>query len=298
MSRDGRDSTTTGVSTVGCPPLGAHVSVAGGLWKAVERARVIGCTAMQIFTQSPGRWEGPALSDTVVKRFREAASAAGLLSTTFVHAPYLINPASGDELLRTRSLALLCEQLERARRLGVAGVVLHPGAHGGDGADAGLERAAETIDEAFGRTPGAPPLLIEITAGQGTALGRSWEEIGRLVEILPSARTGVCWDTAHMWASGYDLVSPEGWEALWDGFWRATGLSVPGLIHLNDTNVALGSHRDRHERIGHGVLTTAAFGRIVRDPRLASIPMVLETPKGPDGSSWDRESLALLRSLC
>ncbi len=296
MSARGR--TNEAMKESGCPPLGAHISIAGGLWKSVQRARAIGCTAMQIFTQSPGRWTGLELTGPAVQRFRDAALEAGLLEVTFVHAPYLINAASGDEVLRKRSLALLRDQLERADRLGIAGVVLHPGAHGGDGADAGLERAIATIGEALDRTPGAPPLLIETTAGQGTALGRSWEEIGRIVRALPAGRTGVCWDTAHLWAAGYDLASPEGWEKAWEGFREMIGLTTPTLIHLNDTNVALGSYRDRHERIGHGVLGPETFRRIVRDPRLASTPMVLETPKGPDGSSWDREALELLRSFC
>jgi len=253
---------------------------------------------MQIFTQSPGRWEGPELTDAAARRFRDAALEAGILATSFVHAPYLINVASGDGTLRRRSLELLADQLERAKRLGVAGVVLHPGAHGGDGAEAGLERAAATILEALERTPGAPTLLIEVTAGQGTTLGRSWNEIGRVLAVLPAGRTGVCWDTAHLWAGGYDLASPEGWETMWAAFGEATGRSTPELVHLNDTNVAMGSGRDRHERIGYGVLGAATFARIVRDPRLESTPMVLETPKGPPGSGWDREALELLRSFC
>ncbi|NIA11272.1 MAG: deoxyribonuclease IV [Nitrospiraceae bacterium] len=280
-----------------CPPLGVHVSAAGGIWKAVERACDLGCTAMQLFTQSPGRWTGPELTDDAITRFRETALATGILGTSFVHAPYLINVASGDEALRRRSLDLLVDQLDRARRLGVAGVVLHPGAHGGDGVDRGLGRAAATIMKALERTPGAPRLLIEVTAGQGTVLGRSWNEIARLLAALPEERCGVCWDTAHLWGAGYDVASREGWERTWAGFQRATGLG-PALVHLNDTNVELGSHRDRHERIGYGALGVATFARIVRDPRLASTPMILETPKGPPNSGWDREALHLLRSFC
>ena len=279
------------------PPLGAHLSIAGGVWKAVERAHELGCTALQIFTQAPGRWEGLPITPDAASRFREAAAEEGLDGVTFAHAPYLINVATADRALLARSTALLEDQLRRARDLGLAGVVLHPGAHGGEGAEVGLERAAAALTGVLGRTAGCPRLLLEVTAGQGTVLCSAWDELGALLSALPAGRTGVCWDTAHLWGSGHDIASAAGWRKTWDGFTAATGCVAPDLVHLNDTNVELGSHRDRHERIGLGRLGERTFARVVRDKRLAQVPMVLETPKGPDEVTWDREALELLREL-
>ncbi len=216
----------------------------------------------------------------------------------FAHAPYLVNPASGDPDLRDRSSELLVDQLERARLLGLAGVVVHPGAHGGDGPEKGLRRAAVALAAVLERAPEGPRLLLEVTAGQGTVLGSSFRELGRLLEELPRDRVGICWDTAHLWGAGYDLTTDEGWEDLWGEFTARTGETAPLLVHLNDTVVERGSRKDRHERIGHGALGAETFRRVVTDPRLAGVPMVLETPKGPPGEDWDREALDLLRRLC
>ena len=279
------------------PPLGAHLSIAGAVWRAIERAVALECTALQIFTQAPGRWSGRPIPLEDAARFREMAAAAGLEGRIVAHAPYLINVASPDDGLRGRSVALLADQLERARQLALAGLVLHPGAHTGSGVEAGIERAAAGIAEALGRAPDAPPVLVEVTAGQGTVLGADLAEIGAILERLPAGRAGVCWDTAHLWGAGWEITRPEEWERLWRTFRRTTGRERPDVVHLNDTNVPLGSRKDRHERIGHGLLGEATFGRIVCDPRLAATPMVLETPKGPDEVSWDREALTLLRRL-
>jgi deoxyribonuclease-4 len=281
------------------PPLrlGAHLSVAGGTWRAVERAVGLECTAVQIFTQAPGRWSGRAIPDAEAERFRADAAAAGLDRSVWAHAPYLANPASGDRELRERSLTMVADQLERARRLGLAGVVLHPGAHTGDGVEVGLDRAAEGLAGVLDGAHGWPPLLLEVTAGQGTCLGADFRQIGALLERLPAGRAGVCWDTAHLWGAGYEVATEAGWERVWRDFRDATGRERPDLVHLNDTEVELGSRRDRHQRIGHGRIGEAGFARVVRDPRLAGVPMVLETPKGPDEQSWDRQALELLRGL-
>jgi len=279
------------------PPLGAHLSVAGGTWLAVERALELECTALQIFTQAPGRWTGRAIPPAEAARFRRDAEAAGLGGVVYAHAPYLPNPASGDPALRRRSRDVLIDQLERAQALGLAGVVIHPGAHTGGGTEVGLERAADCLEEVLEATPGAPPLLLEVTAGQGTCLGADLTEIGALLDRLPADRTGVCWDTAHLWGAGYDVATSDGWETVWRDFRQTTGRDRPDLLHLNDTDVELGSRRDRHQRIGHGRIGVHGFTRIVRDPRLHSVPMILETPKGPDEVTWDREALDLLRGL-
>ena len=277
--------------------LGAHLSIAGGVWRAVERAVELGCTALQIFTQAPGRWRGKVIEEEDADRFRRMAAEAGLEGRVVAHAPYLINVASQDPELWERSVGLLADQLQRAKALGLAGVVLHPGAHGGSGAEAGIERAAEGMARALAAVPGAPPVLVETTAGQGTVLGSSFEEIGAILERLPRDRVGVCWDTAHLWGAGWRITEAAEWERLWREHARHTGREGPDAVHLNDTPVELGSRKDRHERIGHGRLGRETFGRIVCDARLGSTPMILETPKGPDEVSWDREALELLREL-
>ncbi len=279
------------------PPLGAHLSVAGGTWRAVERAVELGCTALQIFTQAPGRWSGRAIPEAEAARFRAEVVAAGLEGVVFAHAPYLPNPATGDRRLRRRSLTLVADQFERARVLGLSGLVLHPGAHTGDGVEVGIDRAASGLAEVLASTPDAPPLLLEVTAGQGTCLGADFSQLGALLDRLPADRTGVCWDTAHLWGAGYELTTESGWARVWADFRDATGRNRPDLLHLNDTDVELGSRRDRHQRIGHGRIGAPGFARIVRDPRLRTVPMVLETPKGPDEVTWDREALELLRGL-
>ena len=264
----------------------------------MERARELGCRALQIFTQSPGRWRGPAVPEEAATRFRSLAVASGLSGRCFAHAPYLINVATGDRELRERSLRLLEDQLRRAIQLELAGVVLHPGAHGGRGVKAGLQRAAGALAEVLERVPEGPRLLLEVTAGQGTVLGSTWRELGELLRRLPANRTGVCWDTAHLWGAGFALDTDGGWAELWAGFTGETGRALPDLVHLNDTEVERGSHRDRHERIGFGRLGVSSFARIVRDSRLRTTPMILETPKGPPNADWDRDALELLRRLC
>jgi deoxyribonuclease-4 len=278
------------------PPLGAHLSIAGGAWRAVDRAEELGCTALQIFTQPPGRWQGREIPVEEAARFRKRAREARLVGVTFAHAPYLINVASGDRALWRRSVDLLTDQLARARLLGLDGLVLHPGAHLGDGFTVAAGRAVEGIREAMDREPGAPRLLLEVTAGHGTAVGSSFDELASLTERLPEARLGVCWDTAHLWAAGHDVASEAGWSGLWRRYRDSTRRAVPDFVHLNDTPVDLGSRVDRHERIGHGRLGFDAFVRIVGDRRLRKVPMVLETPKGPDEVTWDRQALAQLRA--
>lgn len=257
----------------------------------------LGCTALQIFTQAPGRWRGKPIDAGDAVRFRRMAADAGLEGAVLAHAPYLINVASRDPELWERSVELLADQLRRAAMLGLAGVVLHPGAHGGAGPEEGVERAAEGIARALELVPDGPPVLVETTAGQGTVLGASLEEIGAILERLPAGRAGVCWDTAHLWGAGWEITRARVWEALWREHRRRTGRPRPDAVHLNDTNVEPGSRRDRHERIGHGRLGCGTFARIVCDARLRGTPLILETPKGPDEVSWDREALELLRGL-
>jgi deoxyribonuclease-4 len=281
------------------PRLGAHLSAAGGVSRAVSAAVAVGCEALQVFLRAPGRWAASALPDSEAARFRSAAREAGITGACFAHAPYLLNLASADETLRMRSIAVLVEELTRGGRLGLAGVVLHPGS-GGEGNRGDAEaRCRAAITEAVGRAgPKAATLLVEGSAGAGGQLGRTPVELARLVEPRlrragGRTRVGICLDSAHLWGAGYDLVG-DGWERLRGELAEAWGTEVPTLFHGNDTRVELGSHRDRHAPPGEGRLGEAFFRKLLADPRCVSLPIVIEIPPG-EGNGLVKKALARLR---
>ena len=289
------------------------MSAAGGTWRAVEAAAAAGCEALQLFLRPPTRWAAPVVADAEPALFRTAAAAAGLGGLCFAHAPYLLNPASEDRVLRERSVGVLVEELQRAGALGLAGVVLHPGSAGaGDRADAEA-RCRAALAEAVARAgPNAAMLLVEGQVGAGGQLGRGPAELARLVEPAlrashprrppgggkarsgsPKARVGVCLDSAHLWGAGYDLLG-DGWERALDELGEHWGLTVPQLLHGNDTAVELGSRRDRHAPPGDGRLGERFFRTLLADGRCASLPIVLEIPPG-EGNALVRRALARLR---
>ena len=282
--------------------LGAHLSAAGGAWRAVESARSCGCEALQIFQRAPGRWAAAALADDDVLRFRGAAASHGLDGRCFAHAPYLLNLASDDRGLRGRSVSVLVDELRRAGRLGLVGVVLHPGSGGeGDRAEAEV-RCRAAVTEAVARAgDGAATLVLEGQAGSGGQLGRTPTELARLVEPeLRSTRpgegrprVGVCLDSAHLWGAGYDLLG-DGWERVLGELAEHWQLAAPQLFHGNDTAVELGSRRDRHAPPGDGKLGRTFFSRLLHDERCAEMPLVLEIPPGDD-NVLVKKSLARLR---
>jgi deoxyribonuclease-4 len=276
------------------PRLGAHLSAAGGSWRAVEAAAAAGCEAVQLFLRPPTRWTAPAVADTEPARFRTAMVAAGLGGLCFAHAPYLLNPASEDPVLRERSVAVLVEELRRAGALGLAGVVLHPGSAGaGDRAEAEA-RCRAAIAAAIDRAgTGAARLLLEGTAGAGGQLGRGPTELARLVEAADRHRVGVCLDTAHLWGAGYDLLH-DGWERALAELAEHWGMKAPDLLHGNDTTVELGSRRDRHAPPGDGKLGERFFRKVLADRRCADLPIVLEIPPG-EGNALVRRALARLK---
>jgi len=276
------------------PRLGAHLSAAGGLWRAPEAAAALGCRALQIFLRAPARWARAALPAGGAERFRAAAAGASLDGACFAHAPYLLNLASADHGLRRRSLAVLVEELERAGELGLAGVVLHPGSAGaGDRGEAEArcrDGIAEAVDTAGAA---AAPLLLEGTAGMGGQLGITPAELARLVAPSVAGRVGLCLDTAHLWAAGYDLHG-DGWERVLgeaSGHWPAGALR---LLHINDTAVECGSRRDRHAPPGEGRLGRHFYRRLFADPCVTGLPCVLEIPPGDD-NRLVRVALARLR---
>ena len=283
------------------PLFGSHLSVAGGLHNAAAKAGGLGFDAVQIFTKSNHRWAAKPLTDAAVTDWKAAVAAAGLRFGC-AHASYLINLATPDPELREKSVAALAVELDRADALGLAGVVVHPGSHVGSGEEAGLAAAADAVAEVLQRTAGGRcGLWLENTAGQGTNLGRRVEELGAIFDAVPAdlrARLGVCVDTCHAFAAGYDLRDAAAYAAFWEELDDAVGLERVRCLHVNDSKGALGSRLDRHEHLGEGELGDAAFRRLMHDPRWAEVPFILETPKKDrDGVPWDTINADRLRAL-
>ena len=278
------------------------MSIAGGLPRAVARAVLHGCESLQIFTRSTGRWQARAFSPEEVAAFRHEAAAAGLFPIVS-HASYLINVASADLVLCRRSLGALGDELDRAERLGLFGVVLHPGT--GPEA-AGLPRIAEAVATLLADGPAdRARVLLEHTAGQGASLGWRFEHLARIIELAGGApRIGVCLDTCHLLAAGYDLTTESGYRQTFDDFARIVGLGRLCLFHLNDSKRPPGSRVDRHEHIGRGYVGLPAFRRLLGDSRFAGLPMIIETAKSPGREGprvqldpLDEMNLATLRRL-
>jgi deoxyribonuclease-4 len=283
--------------TVTLPPLGAHVSVAGGLCSAFPRAAELECTAMQVFVKNASQWRGKDLADDEADAFR-AAHTASAVGPLVAHASYLINLASTDPLVLERSAAALADELVRCGRLGVHGLVLHPGAHLGMGEEAGLESFAAALERVLAAVPGVPTrVLLENTAGQGTCLGCRLEHLARIRSLVSAPhRVGVCLDTCHAFAAGYPLHEPAGREAFLAEVEELLGLDVLGCFHVNDSVKPFNSRRDRHAHIGDGEIGLDLFAWLLTEPRLAAIPMVLETEPGDD-MEGHRRDLDTLRGL-
>ncbi len=279
------------------PLFGAHMSIAGGPHNALLRGRSICCDCIQMFTRNANRWEAKPLTEEEVARFRATREETGY-EHVVAHASYLINLGSPDEALWRRSLGALVTELARCRLLGIDRYVLHPGAHMGTGPEVGLHRIADGLTAALAETDGSGvTILLENTAGQGTLLGATFEELRWLLEhAAPAERLGVCLDTAHAVAAGYVFGDAAAHEALWGTFDGVIGRERLGALHLNDSKREPGSRVDRHTHIGEGSLGLEPFRLLVNDPRLQGIPMLLETPKGEDLAE-DVMNLATLRGL-
>ncbi len=275
--------------------LGAHVSSQGGVHLAPARGRAIGATVIQIFTKTPNQWREPELSSEVVAQFRAAMVEQGIKAAVS-HDSYLINLASPQAALRHRSLECFVNELRRADALGLSYVVSHPG-NFMDDRNAGLSRNAAAYAEALERVPGEVRLAIETTAGSGTALGATFEELADLIDRIPAGlrnRVVVCADTCHVYAAGYDLVND--FDGVWREFDRTVGSERLAVLHLNDSRGGLGSRLDRHVLIGEGKLGPEPFRRLMREERFAGVMKVIETPKGEDPVTMDRRMLRRLRA--
>ncbi len=278
-------------------PLGAHQSIAGGTPRAVERGVAAGCRVLQIFVKSNRRWVGKTIGEEEAREFRQAARRASLAHVA-AHTSYVINLASTSQELRRQSIAALADEILRCHALGIRDLVLHPGAHGGEGEAAGICRVVSCLDEAFRMTEATRVrVLLETAAGQGTSIGHRFEHLRDIFgAVRQRRRLAVCFDTCHVHAAGYGLSSPEGYAETLAAFDRSVGLSKLAAIHVNDSKNPRGARLDRHEHIGQGRIGHKGFRYLMTDPRLAEIPKFLETPKD-DSLDFDRKNLATLRRL-
>lgn len=275
--------------------LGAHVSTQGGVATAPERARAIGATALQLFTKTPNQWREPVVDSATRDAFRKEVDRIGV-SALVAHDSYLINLASPDPELSARSVRSFAAELERCETLGIFAVVSHPGNYIDD-RGRGLAQNAANYARALSEVPGRVMVLLETTAGTGTALGASFEELAELRARIPEAlrhRIGICADTCHLYSAGYDLVND--YDGVWARFEAVIGLVHLRCLHLNDSKTPFGSRRDRHELIAEGSLGAEPFRRIMRDPRFGSVMKILETPKGDDMVTLDRKMMRRLRA--
>ena len=275
--------------------LGGHISISGGLSLAPERAKKVTCDCMQIFSKNQMQWKAKPLDLEEADRFIENSREFGITETV-IHDSYLINLGSPDKGMLKQSREAFLDEMVRAKHLGVRYLIFHPGAHMGAGPQAGLKRVAESMNWArneFGS--GEVQLILEITAGQGTLLGNSFEQLKRIIDQLEDQKNvGVCFDTCHAYAAGYDVRTKSGYAQTFDLFDEILGIEYLKAMHLNDSKFEQGSHKDRHEQIGKGFIGTDGFRNFMTDPRWDKVPMVLETPAG---DKMYKQELKLLRSL-
>ncbi|MBM3888127.1 MAG: deoxyribonuclease IV [Verrucomicrobia bacterium] len=279
--------------------LGAHMSIAGGVDKAIERGRRVGCETVQIFTRSNMQWHPRPLRADEIAGFKRLRAESGI-APVFAHNCYLINLGATNPITLRRSMDAMVDELQRADALALPFVVAHPGAHMGAGEAAGLRRIAASLREVFSQTKGSPvKIALEITAGQGTCLGYCFEHLAELITLAGPDRLAACLDTAHLLAAGYDIRDVAGVERVAKEFARIIGWKFLVAIHLNDSKTPLGSRVDRHEHIGKGCIGRASFRAIINHPRFSRVPGVLETPKGDfeEESPLDKANLRVLRSL-
>lgn len=274
--------------------LGAHTSIQGGVSKAVERAAALKFSAMQIFTKNNNRWDGKNITPEEAERYKKLLAASNIRFVVS-HDSYLINLCAKDKEILKKSRAAFIDELERCELLGIPHLNFHPGAHGGRGESEGIKLIAESINLAHRKTEGfSVQSMIETTAGQGTNLGWQFDQIRRIIDLVDDKdRMTVCIDTAHIFAAGYDISTKEGYRKTMKEFDETIGLDRLKCFHMNDSKKPLGSRVDRHADIGKGFIGESGFANIMNDRRLASIPKILETPKGKD----QKEDIVNLRRL-
>ena len=277
--------------------FGAHESIAGGVDLALDRGQRATCDAIQIFNKSNSQWKARPLDPDQVERYFVAIEATGI-SVACSHASYLINLASPDKALNEKSQRAFGKEVERCNLLGIPNLVFHPGSHVGSGADAGMKRIAKNMNRVLDQVAdNLVTLCLEATAGTGDNLGRTFEELAQIIDLIDDAEhVGVCLDTCHIFAAGYGLRDEVEYNQTMKEFGSVVGFDKLRIVHVNDSKTEQGSHRDRHEHIGEGCIGLDGFRHLVNDRRLRRVPLILETPKSDDLSE-DVTNLKLLRSL-
>lgn len=277
--------------------LGAHESIAGGVYRAVERAESIGATALQVFTKNSNRWEAPPLTAEDAANYKTALSKSSIRSV-ISHDSYLINLCAADPAILEKSRRALVDEIRRCEILGIGMLNFHPGAHMGAGDEAGIALIAESLDIAHRETRGSGVLSVaETTAGQGSALGHRFEHLAAIISaVADPGRMAVCIDTCHIFAAGYDLRDAASYERVMAEFGKVVGFDRLRAIHVNDSKTPLGSRVDRHAHIGEGHIGREGFGHLMNDARLKDVPKILETPKGDDLAE-DRTNMETLMKL-
>lgn len=274
--------------------IGAHISTKGGLHTVFERASAIEATSVALFAKNSNQWKGKEMTDDDVALFASLRNVAPILT----HASYLINLATTNPLFLEKSIAAMTDELDRAERIGSHAVVLHPGAHLGAGSRSGLDQIARSLDQIHAALPNHKVVtLLETAAGQGSCLGCTFEELGAILDLVDDKqRVGICIDTCHIFAAGYELRTRDGYERTIEDLEKHVGIEHVGAFHLNDSKKGLGSRVDRHQHIGEGELGLEPFRFVLNDPRFTRIPKMLETPKTIETVS-DQKNIATLRSL-
>jgi deoxyribonuclease-4 len=281
------------------PILGAHMSIAGGYYKSVGLAKEAGCDCVQLFTKNNNQWKAKPITEDEATKFQQAL-LEHKIQHPIAHASYLINLASPNEELRAKSIEAFTVELQRADLLGIPFVVLHPGSYTTSDETTGLNTIARSLNTIHQKLPTANAIcLLENTAGQGSNLGNDFSHLKTIIDQLDDPqRIGVCFDTCHAFAAGYAMETRENYEATVSAIESSFGLARLKAFHLNDSKKPFGSRKDRHEAIGKGEMGLEPFRHLMNDPRVSHIPMYLETPKeSSNGTQWDRENLATLRSL-
>ena len=279
------------------PLVGSHMSIAGGAFNAILHAEAVDCACVQLFVKSSNQWRAKPLEDEEIAQFHAERKRTGI-GPAVAHSSYLINVGSPDAALFEKSREGLAVEYERCTLLGIEHLVFHPGAHTGDGAENAIARIAKAMDWVLSKHKSSKTLLLlETTAGAGSHIGSTFEELQSILDKLDhGARAAVCLDTCHVFSAGYDIRKEDGYKLTMKKFDEILGINRLKAIHCNDSKFDLGTHKDRHEHLGKGFIGKEAFGFIMRDPRLADVPKIIETEKDEDGK-FDRMNLGLLREL-
>ncbi len=277
--------------------LGAHMSIEGGVENAPLRGKKVGCQVIQIFTKNNNRWKSRQLTDKDIKTFKKNSADTGVIPSAS-HTAYLINLASPDPVIYEKSLEAFYDEMIRAESLGLPYLIFHPGAHLGSGEEKGLEKIADSVNILLKKwSDFKSMLLLETTAGQGSHLGYKFEHLSEIIKIVDNKENiGVCLDTCHVFAAGYDISNEYGYKKTFEDFDRIIGIDRLKVFHINDSKKELGSRVDRHEHIGKGKIGLTAFRLLLNDSRFENIPMILETPKGKTMRE-DKRNLSVLRGL-